>query len=180
MTKNIIAEIELCPGEVGYYDDYSRIRLSVYNRRAVVYAGTNCTQIKRSIKSGRLRLITGSLAGETPVDKNYLKTLKAEKELEKIKAEQEHKETEAKLKEKAKIEEEQRILEKAKAEEEQKAKEHKKEEKSEETTEQKMQELSNENEIINLSEEVNTKQEEEKTEEKKVSKRGRKSANSDK
>lgn len=57
--KTVIAEIKLAPGEVGYYDDYSRIYLSVNKPSALVYAGTNCTQIKRSIKSGRLRLVSG-------------------------------------------------------------------------------------------------------------------------
>ena len=58
---NVIAEICLAPGEVGYYDDYSRIYLSTSRPTAKIYAGTNTTQIRRSIRSGRLRLISGSL-----------------------------------------------------------------------------------------------------------------------
>ena len=58
---NVIAEIRLAPGEVGYYDDYSRIYLSTTRPTAKIYAGTNTTQIRRSIRSGRLRLISGSL-----------------------------------------------------------------------------------------------------------------------
>lgn len=59
MNRVPIAEIKLAPGEVGYYDDYSRIYLSEANNRAIVYSGVNCTQIKRSIKSGRLILVSG-------------------------------------------------------------------------------------------------------------------------
>lgn len=60
MQKRIpIATIKLAPGEAGYYDEYSRIYLSSTRPDAVIYSGTNCTQIKRSIKSGRLRLISG-------------------------------------------------------------------------------------------------------------------------
>lgn len=65
MSKKIIAEIRLANGEVGYYDDYSRIHLTISKPSAVVYAGTNCSQIKKSIKSGRLRLVSGSF--EVPV-----------------------------------------------------------------------------------------------------------------
>lgn len=54
-----IATIKLAPGEAGYYDEYSRIYLSSSRPDAVIYSGTNCTQIKRSIKSGRLRLVSG-------------------------------------------------------------------------------------------------------------------------
>ena len=60
MQKRIpIATIKLAPGEAGYYDEYSRIYLSSTRPDAVIYSGTNCTQIKRSSKSGRLRLVSG-------------------------------------------------------------------------------------------------------------------------
>ena len=60
MQKRIpIETIKLAPGEAGYYDEYSRIYLSSTRPDAVIYSGTNCTQIKRSIKSGRLRLVSG-------------------------------------------------------------------------------------------------------------------------
>lgn len=65
MSKKVIAEIRLANGEVGYYDDYSKIHLTISKPNALVYAGTNCSQIKKSIKSGRLRLVSGSF--ETPV-----------------------------------------------------------------------------------------------------------------
>lgn len=64
MAREIIAEIRLAPGEVGYYDDYSRIYLSTAKPSAYIYSGMNTTQIRRSIRSGRLRLVSGSLFGQ--------------------------------------------------------------------------------------------------------------------
>lgn len=71
MERKIIAEIRLAPGEVGYYDDYSRIYLSTTKPTAKIYAGTNTSQILKSIRSGRLRLVSGSLFKpvEAPVKK---------------------------------------------------------------------------------------------------------------
>jgi hypothetical protein len=57
----VIAEIRLAPGEVGYYDDYSRIYLNASRPTAKIYAGMNTVQIRKSIRSGRLRLVSGSL-----------------------------------------------------------------------------------------------------------------------
>ena len=59
MTRKAIAVIALSPGEIGYYDDYSRIYLSNSSPRATIYSGTNLYQIRKSIKSGRLRLVEG-------------------------------------------------------------------------------------------------------------------------
>lgn len=64
MARQAIAVIALAPGEIGYYDDYSRIYLSNESPKAVIYAGTNLFQIRKSIASGRLRLVQGSLSGE--------------------------------------------------------------------------------------------------------------------
>lgn len=66
MSREIIAVIQLQPGQGGYYDDLSRIHLTIGNPRANVYAGTNCTQLRRSLKAGRLKLVTGSLGSEVP------------------------------------------------------------------------------------------------------------------
>lgn len=67
MARQAIAVIALAPGEIGYYDDYSRIYLSNESPKAVIYAGTNLFQIRKSIASGRLRLVQGSLSGEADV-----------------------------------------------------------------------------------------------------------------
>ena len=61
MLDKVIAEIRLAPGEVGYYDDYSRIYLNSARPVAKIYAGMNTTQIRKSIRSGRLQLISGTL-----------------------------------------------------------------------------------------------------------------------
>lgn len=64
MSNTIIAQVKLASGEVGYYDDYSRLYLTISNPIGVIYSGMNLTQIKHSVKSGRLKLISGSLYGE--------------------------------------------------------------------------------------------------------------------
>lgn len=66
-NKDIIAEIRLSNGEVGWYDEYTRIYLTIMNPTAYVYAGMNLTQIKRSLASGRIRLVKGSLVKPEPV-----------------------------------------------------------------------------------------------------------------
>lgn len=68
MARQAIAVIALAPGEIGYYDDYSRIYLSNESPKAVIYAGTNLFQIRKSIASGRLRLVQGSLSGEADTE----------------------------------------------------------------------------------------------------------------
>ena len=90
MQKQPIAKIRLASGEVGYYDDYSRIYLSVASPEAYIYPGTNLFQIKRSIKSGRLRLIEGSLSEpvvEKPVVTSGISTPKAPEVAVEVKAE---------------------------------------------------------------------------------------------
>lgn len=64
MSNTIIAQVKLASGEVGYYDDYSRLYLTISNPIGVIYSGMNLTQIKHSVKSGRLKLISGSLYAE--------------------------------------------------------------------------------------------------------------------
>ena len=58
--SNVIATVKLNPGQGGYYDELSRIHLTPGNPIADVLAGTNCTQLRRSVQSGRLRLLSGS------------------------------------------------------------------------------------------------------------------------
>lgn len=78
MAKRIpIATIKLAPGEAGYYDEYSRIYLSSTNPVATVYSGMNCTQIKKSIKSGRLRIVSGSF--EEPAKEAFQPNIKKTK-----------------------------------------------------------------------------------------------------
>ena len=73
MTRKAIAVIALSPGEIGYYDDYSRIYLSNSSPRATIYSGTNLYQIRKSIKSGRLRLVEGSLVEGEAINNKDIK-----------------------------------------------------------------------------------------------------------
>ena len=73
MTRKAIAVIALSPGEIGYYDDYSRIYLSNSSPRATVYSGTSLYQIRKSIKSGRITLVEGSLADVEAVKNQDIK-----------------------------------------------------------------------------------------------------------
>lgn len=56
-----IAEIALMPGQGGYWDPLSRIHMTAGNPHAIVYGGTNCAQLRRSVKAGRIRLVWGTL-----------------------------------------------------------------------------------------------------------------------
>ena len=92
MSNTIIAQVKLASGEVGYYDDYSRLYLTISNPIGVIYSGMNLTQIKHSVKSGRLKLISGSLYGEatkpvkveTPVKTEPVKPVEESKKEEPV------------------------------------------------------------------------------------------------
>lgn len=92
MSNTIIAQVKLASGEVGYYDDYSRLYLTISNPIGIIYSGMNLTQIKHSVKSGRLKLISGSLYGEatkpvkveTPVKTEPVKPVKEPKKEEPV------------------------------------------------------------------------------------------------
>lgn len=62
--REVIATIKLAPGQVGYYDEYSRIHLTIAHPETAIYSGTNCAQIRRSIKAGRIILTSGTLGPE--------------------------------------------------------------------------------------------------------------------
>lgn len=66
-SKEIIAVIRLSPGEAGYYDPLSKIHLTIGKPQREIFAGTNCTQLRRSVASRRLRLISGSLGENAPI-----------------------------------------------------------------------------------------------------------------
>lgn len=61
MNKEIIAVVRLMPGQVGFYDPLSRIHLTMGAPEKAIFVGTNVSQIKKSIRSGRLKLVSGSL-----------------------------------------------------------------------------------------------------------------------
>ena len=66
MTRNIIATIRLCQGRVGFYDELSRIHLSIGAPTAHVYSGTNCARLRRAVRDGVITLIDGTLGADVP------------------------------------------------------------------------------------------------------------------
>lgn len=64
--SEVIAIIKLAPGEVGYYDELSKIHLTISRPKANVYDYMNTSRLLRSVKSKTLILVAGSLV---PVNK---------------------------------------------------------------------------------------------------------------
>ncbi|MFA1740416.1 hypothetical protein [Lysinibacillus fusiformis] len=60
MTQ-VIGKVGLSKGRVGYFDELTRIHLTISKPEASVLAGMNTANLKRAIRSGILRLVTGSL-----------------------------------------------------------------------------------------------------------------------
>ena len=61
---DMIAIVALAPSEVSYYDNKTGIRLNVANRYAPIFKDMDITNIRRSVKVGRLMLVNGILPGE--------------------------------------------------------------------------------------------------------------------
>ena len=70
-----IAVISLAPGQVGFYDDLSGIHLSLANREAKVYKGTNTAGISNAIKEGKITVVSGSIGSETLVYQEAIKAI---------------------------------------------------------------------------------------------------------
>lgn len=58
---NLIAIIKLAPGEVGYYDELTRIHLTLSRPTANVLDYMNTSRLRRSIMTKTLVLVAGSL-----------------------------------------------------------------------------------------------------------------------
>ena len=61
---DMIAIVALAPSEVSYYDNKTGIRLNIANRYAPIFKDMDITNIRRSVKVGRLMLVNGILPGE--------------------------------------------------------------------------------------------------------------------
>lgn len=61
---DMIAIVALAPSEVSYYDNKTGIRLNATNRYAPIFKDMDITNIRRSVKVGRLMLVNGVLPGE--------------------------------------------------------------------------------------------------------------------
>lgn len=75
MTKPVI---RLAPGRAGWYDEASRLHLTIANPEAEIEKGTNITNIKKSIKRHSLLLVQGSLDNK---DNEYIDNTKKLKKL---------------------------------------------------------------------------------------------------
>jgi hypothetical protein len=64
--NNVIATIKLAPGRVGFYDELSRVHLTLGAPTAVIYSGTNCARLRRAVRDGVIRLVDGTLGGDIP------------------------------------------------------------------------------------------------------------------
>lgn len=61
-----IAVVRLAPGQAGYYDELSGIYLTAGKKTAGVPAGTNCAQLRRSVRMGTIILQSGTLGEDVP------------------------------------------------------------------------------------------------------------------
>lgn len=61
-----IAVIRLAPGQAGFYDELSGIYLTAGSPVAAVPSGTNCSQLRRSLRMGTIILERGTLGGDIP------------------------------------------------------------------------------------------------------------------
>lgn len=64
--NNVIATIKLAPGRVGFYDELSRIHLTLGAPTATIYSGTNCARLRRAVRDGVIKLVDGTLGGNIP------------------------------------------------------------------------------------------------------------------
>mgnify|MGYP006957395531 FL=1 len=60
-----IATVKLAPGNVAFYDELTKIHLTLSNPYAKIYEGMNLKRIKASVKYGTLRVVVGSLVTDT-------------------------------------------------------------------------------------------------------------------
>lgn len=72
MARTVIARVRLAPSEVGYYDDLSRIHLTITSPEADVLSGMNCSHLKRGVANGTLRLVHGSFCMPEPEKKKVI------------------------------------------------------------------------------------------------------------
>lgn len=61
-----IALVRLAPGQAGYYDELSGVYLTAGKRTAAIPSGTNCAQLRRSVRMGTIILQSGTLGGDIP------------------------------------------------------------------------------------------------------------------
>jgi len=63
----ILGRVKLSPGQAGFYDNLTNIYLTIPSPEGIIVEGMNLTNIKRSLRSKRLMLVSGSLEPNTDV-----------------------------------------------------------------------------------------------------------------
>ena len=61
MSKEKLGTIRLARGEVGFFDPLTNIHLNLSSPMVDIFKGMDVTNIRRSVQSGRLLLVAGSL-----------------------------------------------------------------------------------------------------------------------
>lgn len=56
--------VRLTPGRAGWYDEASRLHLTISNPEGVLNKGTNITNVKRAIKNDIIRVVAGNIEDE--------------------------------------------------------------------------------------------------------------------
>lgn len=72
-----IAVIALAPGQCGFHDSISGIRLSLAEKEAKVTAGMNTTGLVEAVKAGKITVVSGSLGSETFMHKEATEAIPA-------------------------------------------------------------------------------------------------------
>lgn len=90
MAKQV-AVVKLAPGEIGYYDELSKVVLNVQCPTGIVYSDMNCSRLRQAIMNNQLELVTGTLIPVTThfneidvIDKSLDKTPELIKPVETI------------------------------------------------------------------------------------------------
>lgn len=65
-----IAVVALVPGQSGFYDDLSGIRLSLENTEAKISSGVNTVGLINAVKAGKITVVSGSLGSEAFVSQD--------------------------------------------------------------------------------------------------------------
>ena len=68
--SRVIATIRLAMGRVAYYDELTRIHLTIDNPIQEIYEGMNLTNIRKGVKNKSLTLLSGSLDVKNEDNKN--------------------------------------------------------------------------------------------------------------
>jgi hypothetical protein len=68
--QNVIGYVKLAYGQVGYFDQLTRIHLTIANNTKPVFAGMNTINLKNAVASKRIMLISGTLDMQAPAAPN--------------------------------------------------------------------------------------------------------------